>query len=95
MESLAVRCKSCSTVLKVRIDKAGQKVRCKHCSAAAAVPAHEVEPIPEESRDSAPAPQRRRVRRQPDPERLNFLRSAPGWRKVRIGLILLALSMCT
>ena len=43
--------------------------------------------------ESVPTARRKRARRRTSPERAAYLRSAPGWRKVRLGLILIALSM--
>jgi hypothetical protein len=43
--------------------------------------------------ESVPTPRRKRVRRPQSPDRVAYLRNAPGWRKVRLGLILIALSM--
>src|SRR5262245_17515535 len=43
--------------------------------------------------ESVPTGRRKRVRRRDSPNRAAYLRSAPGWRKVRLGLVLIALSM--
>jgi hypothetical protein len=109
MDSITFRCKACATLLKVRADRAGHKIRCKRCGAVT-TPARELtESEPEElpagddgdpdakHPQSVPAPARRRKRprRQPGPSRLADLRNAPGWRKVRLGLILIALAMCS
>lgn len=47
-----------------------------------------------EEPEPTPVPRRTRRRGKTSPERLAAIRSAPGWRKVRIGLILIALSLC-
>jgi hypothetical protein len=46
-------------------------------------------------RQSVPKPRRKRVRGRDSSDRAAYLRSAPGWRKTRLGLILIALSMCS
>jgi hypothetical protein len=57
------------------------------------------EPIPGDANEAVgaglPAPRAlpKRSRRRIGPDRAAALRSAPGWRKVRLGLILIALAM--
>jgi hypothetical protein len=111
---------SCKTLLKVRANQPGQKVRCKHCGAVSTIVIQALPESGSEGRatgdechakagrheqtpgdtsetvgqpESVPTARRKRVRRRNSPERAAYLRSAPGWRKVRLGLILIALSM--
>jgi hypothetical protein len=120
MEIHSFRCTSCKTLLRVRANKAGQKVRCKSCGAVSTIPTRvlpEPEPDDEATADegsaeaerhegcagdksetvgvpeSVPTARRKRVRKRASPDRAAYLRSAPGWRKVRLGLILIALAM--
>lgn len=92
MESIQFRCESCATLLNVPSENVSHTVRCNGCGAVVIVPSSgdTYEMVREPKAVPATRPQQENHR-----NRSADMRSAPGWRKVRLGLILIAVSMCT